>query len=409
MTEHTETPRSGHAIEAFLRTALDDLTDLADVPVWSLDPASTDHVVRLAARVAAGLAELEGRVITHAQAIDRPGAAGCRGLRQWLQTTTNITARSAAAKARLATALATHEPTRTAIARGDLHPEQARAITDRLALLDDDVTTHDKHRAEAFLLTEAADHDADALARMGHEIYLRLDPDGADAREARALEAQEARARAATRLCLREDADGVVHGTFTVPALHGSMLRKALTALAAPKHLRATHGAGSYDWQTPTPHKMGQALCEWIARIPAAQLPQLGGLNATVVAIGDADLLEGKVKAARLDTGVRISHAAWLHLACDAALVPMWMNADGEVLSVGRRHRFHTTRQRLALTVERPHCQHPGCQVPSWLCHVHHDTPWSQGGHTDTTTARLLCPFHHHRAHATGETHPLRT
>jgi hypothetical protein len=33
------------------------------------------------------------------------------------------------------------------------------------------------------------------------------------------------------------------------------------------------------------------------------------------------------------------------------------------------------------------------------MCHVHHDTPFSQGGHTSVADARLLCPRHHARAH----------
>ncbi|MDO9456763.1 HNH endonuclease signature motif containing protein, partial [Nocardioides sp.] len=236
----------------------------------------------------------------------------------------------------------------------------------------------------------------------------RLDPEGADAREAAALQRQEARARKKTRFSMGDDGHGMTHGRFSIPTLYGDMLRKALMALAAPKHVRAAHGAGSYDWKTPTAERMGQAFCDYIARFPAKLLPKLGGLDATIIVIGDAGLLDGKVKAARLDTGTRISHTEYLRMACEAGIVPMWMNASGEVLSVGRLYRLHTTRQRLVLIVERQHCEATGCQVPGWLCHVHHRIPWSQGGTTDTTTAQLLCPFHHHRAHATGDTHPQR-
>jgi hypothetical protein len=35
----------------------------------------------------------------------------------------------------------------------------------------------------------------------------------------------------------------------------------------------------------------------------------------------------------------------------------------------------------------------------AWLCHVHHDEPWSHGGHTTVRNGRLLCPRHHHRVH----------
>ena len=65
-------------------------------------------------------------------------------------------------------------------------------------------------------------------------------------------------------------------------------------------------------------------------------------------------------------------------------------------------------QQRLAANVEQLHCQHPGCDVPGYLCHAHHQIPWSQGGGTDLRTTQLLCPFHHARAHQPGED-PMRT
>jgi hypothetical protein len=106
---------------------------------------------------------------------------------------------------------------------------------------------------------------------------------------------------------------------------------------------------------------------------------------------------------------VRISHAQFVRMACQAGVIPAWMDTtDGRVLALGRKKRLHEKHQRLALVIEREECEHPGCQVPAWLCHVHHGIAWAEGGKTDTKTAVLLCPFHHHRAHATGRSYPLR-
>ena len=411
MAEHTDTPRSGHPIEAFLSSVLEDLTSLADVPAWSMDVATTTRVVRLAARVAAGVAEVEARSIVQADALGVPDAAQCRDLRRWVQQSTGVTRRTAAAKIALASSLAHLEPTRLATARGEVHAEQARVVADHVARLDvERVPAHDLAHAEAFLLEQAttAKVDADGLARLGHAIWERLDPEGADAREARALEAEEARARGRTRLVMSDDGEGLTHGRFSVPTAVAAALRKQLHALAAPKHVRAEHGAGSYDWRTPTADKLGPAFVDWIERYDPARLPEVGGLSATVVAVGDWSILTGTVKAAELDTGVRISHTAYLRLACEAGVIPAWMNASGEVLALGRRQRFHSRAQRLAAIVEQRHCQHPGCDVPGYLCHTHHRVPWSQGGGTDLRTTQLLCPYHHARTHAAG-TDPMRT
>ncbi|MDO9456238.1 HNH endonuclease signature motif containing protein [Nocardioides sp.] len=411
MAEHTDTPRSGHPIEAFLCSVLDDLKGLADVPTWSMDGATTTRVVRLAAQVAAGVAEVEARSIGQADTLDLTGATQCRNLPRWVQQTTGVTRRTASAKVRLATSLRDLEPTRAATARGEIHAEQAQTIAHQVAKLDDErVPAPDQARAEAFLLDQATTggHDADALAQLGQAIWERLDPEGAEEREAKALEDQEARARGKTRLSMGDDGEGLTHGRFTLPTAVAAAFRKQLHALAAPKHVRAEQGAGSYDWKTPSAERLGPAFVEWIETYDPKQLPKIGGLSATVVVIGDWEILNGKVKAATLETGERISHTEFLRMACDAGVIPAWMNANGECLALGRKHRFHTPAQRLAAIIEQLVCQHPDCDVPGYLCHAHHRVPWSRGGGTDLRTTQLLCPFHHAKAHEDGED-PMRT
>ncbi|WP_140007344.1 HNH endonuclease signature motif containing protein [Nocardioides plantarum] len=376
-----------------------------------MDATTTTRVVALGARVAAGVAELEARSINQAETLDLPGVAGCRNTARWLRVTTGVTGRTARTKARLAKCLADLEPTRTATARGEIHAEQAQVIADHMGLLEDEkVSTYDQARAETFLLAEAVGgHDADALATMGHAIWERLDPEGADEREAKALQAQEERARKKTRITMGDDGQGLTHGRFSIPTAAADAFRKQLHALAAPKHVRAEHGAGSYDWQKPSAERMGQAFTDWIETYDPTQLPKIGGLTATVIAIGDYDLLQGKLKAAQLETGTKISPTEYLRLACGAGIIPAWMNASGEVLALGRKHRFHTPAQRLAAIVEQRHCQHhSGCDVPGYLCHAHHTIPWAQGGTTDLRTTTLYCPYHHTRIHQPGHD-PTRT
>ena len=51
-------------------------------------------------------------------------------------------------------------------------------------------------------------------------------------------------------------------------------------------------------------------------------------------------------------------------------------------------------------------CTTIGCTMPAEFCEAHHKTPWSQGGKTNLADGKLLCPFHHHRAHDPGWHHP---
>ena len=37
--------------------------------------------------------------------------------------------------------------------------------------------------------------------------------------------------------------------------------------------------------------------------------------------------------------------------------------------------------------------------MPAAFCEAHHVVPWSRGGKTSLEDTKLLCSFHHHRAH----------
>ncbi|QCW50758.1 DUF222 domain-containing protein [Nocardioides dongxiaopingii] len=398
----------GHPVARFVGVLEAELAGLSDAQTWSLGAEATADLVPRLAAVIAGVQELEARLVRHAEDIEMPGTIGARSTAQWLARITRVTGREASRKARLAHDLAAHEPTRAAMAAGRVHAEQAQVIA---AAVDDlgDEHTHLSDQAEAHLLGEAAHHDAHDLKVLGRRILETIDPDKADEHEARLLGAEEARAWRKTRFTLWDDGEGLAHGTFAIPTAQASMLRKALAALAAPKHVRATEGAGSYDFDKPTPERLGRAFGEYVERYPADRLPSMGGTNATVVVTMTLGTLLGDLQAAHLDTDVALSPGQARRMACEAGIIPAVLDGAGHVLDVGRRRRFHNPAQRLAIALEQRHCQHPACTTPAAYCHTHHEVPWSRGGTTNTTDAVLLCPFHHHQAHASGARYPLRT
>ncbi|WP_323794447.1 HNH endonuclease signature motif containing protein, partial [Nocardioides sp.] len=143
---------------------------------------------------------------------------------------------------------------------------------------------------------------------------------------------------------------------------------------------------------------------------PLDQLPTMGGLAATVVVTAPADTFTGDgQKAGRTEGGIGVSPGQLIRLACEAKVLPAVLDRGGHVLDLGRAHRFHNAAQRLALIIEQKQCQHPACETAGPFCHVHHTTAWARGGETNTRDAVLLCPFHHHQTHATGQTYPMRT
>jgi hypothetical protein len=149
---------------------------------------------------------------------------------------------------------------------------------------------------------------------------------------------------------------------------------------------------------------MGQALCDLLERFPADRLPRAGGVSARVVVLLDYDKLLTGLGAVELDTGERLSAGVARRLACEAGIIPAvlrrTLGGRSVVLDLGRTTRFHTEHQRIALGIEQGGCTAESCDRPQGWCHAHHDgTTWAHGGGTSVEHGRLLCPFHHRRAH----------
>ncbi len=128
-------------------------------------------------------------------------------------------------------------------------------------------------------------------------------------------------------------------------------------------------------------------------------MPTAGGCAATVVVTIDLDTLMGGLKAAGLCDGTRISAGEARRMACLAGVIPVVLGGKSEPLDVGRKRRFHTRAQRIAMGVRDGGCTADGCDRPPSMCHAHHDEPWSRDGNTDVKTGRLLCQRHHTLAH----------
>ena len=62
-----------------------------------------------------------------------------------------------------------------------------------------------------------------------------------------------------------DDGHGKVHGSFTLDTLTGAMLKKALFAIAAPKHQASKGPSGE---RRPTPERLGQAFTELHPALP---------------------------------------------------------------------------------------------------------------------------------------------
>ncbi len=429
MAKDTSTLNRDHPIVAGACLIEETLTGLTDQTTWSMRDEDTREATLLLTQLEAQVAELGRRVLAEADRRDVAVQTGGTSTANWLAHTTKLTRAEAHRRVRQSKALDTWDQTRSALADGDLHLEQASVITQAV-----DALPADKCPAETIALVEktliehAKEFDAKTLRILGRRVWEVIDPEGAEAYEAEQLAKEEDSARNKTKLTMSDDGTGAVRGRFTIPLAQAAMLKKLLLAFAAPKHQAAgfRDGAGApppppdeadpvvesdldkLDQQKTTPQRMGEAFCELIESFRQEDAPCSGGTSATAVIHLNLDTLLGGLKPAHLDTGEPISPDQARRLACEARIIPAVLNGKSQVLDLGRTKRFHSQSQRIASGIEHPECQAANCDWPSGMCHRHHLDPWHQGGTTDLSNTAVLCPRHHTLIHHHDYAHERR-
>ena len=336
---------------------------------WSMTAAQTKEILDDIAALEAQAAELKSRMLTHAAAIDLPGEVGARSVAALLVRRHRLTRPEAHRQARLAAGLDAHPITAAALSAARIQGEQALAIIGGLDALPADLDPDLKVKAEEHLIELAKDYDAKSLKNLGRAILEVVAPDLADAHLAKQLERLERDAEEANRLRVRDTPDGRVRGDFDLDGFTGACFKKAMFALAAPKH-RASKGP--LGERLPTAEKLGQAFAEYVRRYPTNKLPKAGGLNASVVVLMSLETLMGGIKAAKLDTGEHISAGLARRIACHAGIIPAVLGGKSEVLDLGRSRRFHSRAQRIKATIEQGGCIEAGCDAAPAFTQMHH-------------------------------------
>ena len=395
----SELPDRHHPVTDFAGRVCDRLSALAARPVWSMGPADLRTALVDLARAEAQLTALRLRVLAEAERVGATDHAASTTA-DWVAVETRQVRPAAHADLRLAQALEEHPILAESLARGGANTAQARVIVRALDALPTSgefaVSPQQRQQAEQHLVDLAREHDARVLRILGGRIFEVVAPEVAERLEGRALEAEEAAAARRTTFSMHEDDEGTCHGRFRIPAAHGQMLHKMLLALTSPAGKAVGDDLLSAH---PAPVACGLAFCDLLERIPGDTLPRAGGCSATVVVTMTLDQLLTGLGAAGLDTGGQLSASQARRLACNAGIIPVVLGGRGQVLDVGRRRRFHSGAQRIAIATRDRTCTAEGCDRPPGLCHVHHDLPWSSGGPTDIDHARLLCGHHHRRIH----------
>ncbi len=73
----------------------------------------------------------------------------------------------------------------------------------------------------------------------------------------------------------------------------------------------------------------------------------------------------------------------------------IFRGTDGRPLYLERTKRIASADQRIFLHALERGCSAPGCDVPGYLCEVHHVDEWSSGGLTNVDRLTFACRPHH--------------
>ncbi|HET9501857.1 MAG TPA: DUF222 domain-containing protein [Marmoricola sp.] len=314
----------------------------------------------------------------------------------WLAQQTRTDQRPNASDVRLARLLDQRwRQTAAALAVGTVNAAQARVIVDALEDLPEvGVPTEVLADAEARLVAEA-DHFAPKQLRiLGRRILEVVAPEVYEAQEAKALAQEEERARKQTALFTRRIGDGTTKISIRVPDAVAVRLMTYLESFSSPR------GPARLGEKVPSYRRLGHAFCAFLETADPKRMPLHGGDATTVLVTISLAELRQQLGAGELGADDRLSASEVRRLACTAAIVPVVLGGQSEPLDLGRASRLFTPAQRKAMAIRDKRCRAEGCEIPAAWCEAHHfRTPWSRGGRTDLTDGKLLCGYHHHRAH----------
>ncbi|HEV2343837.1 MAG TPA: DUF222 domain-containing protein, partial [Actinocrinis sp.] len=285
------------------------------------------------------------------------------------------------------------------LSQGEVSIEQARALTQLTAGLDDSTA----RAVETRVLPRMAGQSAAVTRQAIRRAVLRADPDAAANRHRHE--------RARRRVELRAEDDGMATLSFYLPADVAQMAMRTLTALAQSAKRKNTN-TNPADKRTLDqcradllPALLYHAACGNTAGTGPAPstLPTLPAVPAHVSVVVNIETLLGLSHEPGHLTGYgplcpeQTRRIASAHTAQWRFLLT---STDGTLVHASPR--TYTPRAAIKRLTQLKHntCVFPHCHMPADRCDLDHNQPFNQGGPTTPENLTPLCRRHHnHKTH----------
>ncbi len=276
-----------------------------------------------------------------------------------------------------------------ALATGTVSSGHLDALANATRRLDEEL------RAEFFshedlLLQAASSLSVDSFERQCRDLsrHLVAARPGADVDE---LEVQRARS------CVKRWIDkttGMHHTHLELDPVRDATLHSAIDAHI--RRLRQVDGNARTPWAQLQVNAVVAAVSAGPGTKRAVEMSVLVDFDTLVSGWHDHSICE-------TEDGIALPVATVRRMCCDADILPVVLNGDGEVLDVGRTRRTANRAQRRALRAMHRSCAHPDCTVAFSACDIHHIRWWTKHhGPTDIDNMIPLCERHHHLIHEGG-------
>ncbi|MBW0105294.1 HNH endonuclease signature motif containing protein [Pseudonocardia sp. KRD291] len=252
--------------------------------------------------------------------------------------------------------------------------------------------------AEAELAAKSSDYTPTELQTWGTELIEKLDQDGPAPDDGH----PEPEVNELRLVRHRNGPGGKITGRFDDAAMFDT-IATVIDAKSKPT---------SSDETREPAQRQAEALAEVcgfaLSHGPTALVPDTGGRRPQISVIIRLEDLEARARSGMLDFGGQTSPETLRMLACDAAVLPIVLNGEGQPLDVGRVTRSIPDGLRRAVIARDRGCAHPGCDRPPSWCEVHHIIPWEDLGDTKIDNLVMLCRQHHRLIHHPGWTVRIR-
>jgi hypothetical protein len=216
---------------------------------------------------------------------------------------------------------------------------------------------------------------------------------------------REARQQESRKVNFRYDDDGSLVLYCRLPAEAGARVMKALDLAVEelPAEPKPHVPAGISLGRVPFSMRRADALALVAESFLAHGALEVRGTDRhqIVVHVAKETLRDRAPGCCEFEEGPSMAAETARRFACDASVVELTENEDGEPLSVGRKTRTISAPLRRALKARDKGCRFPGCANSRYM-DAHHIEHWANGGETKPSNLVTLCRFHHRAVHEGG-------